>query len=136
MGRHVLGSCCPITLGVTQERQLRKMKAGEGSARLGSQGAGLAGQLRPAAGLVWGVWSGHQLAEPPLLVSLVSGGVCGMWGLLVASPRLAGLVRTAGRSSSGTVASPALSHLVQLRKKGLPGEKRHWAELFGGATSP
>lgn len=58
VGRDVLGSCRPITLGVTQEQQLREMKAGEGSAQLGGRGAGLAGQPRPAAGLVRGVRSG------------------------------------------------------------------------------
>lgn len=30
MGRHILGSCRPITLGVTHEQQLREMKAVEG----------------------------------------------------------------------------------------------------------
>lgn len=136
MGRHVLGSRRPVTLGVTQERQHGEMKAGEGSTQLGVQGAGLAGQLQPASGLVRGVQSGCQLAEPPLLASSVLSGDCGTWGLLVASLGLTGLVQTAGRSSSGTVTSPALPHLVQLWNKGLPGEKRRWAELFGGATSP
>lgn len=54
MGRHILGSCRPITLGVTHEQQLREMKAGKGLVWLYSQGAGLVGQLWLATGLVLG----------------------------------------------------------------------------------
>ena len=38
MGWHVLGSCCPITLGVTQEWQLGEVKAGESLALAGELG--------------------------------------------------------------------------------------------------
>lgn len=92
MGRHILCSCRPIPLGVTHEKQLREMKAGTGLACLDSQGAGLVGQLWLATGLVQGMWSSHQLLSHPLLSSSISAGGCDMWGLLVASTGLAGLV--------------------------------------------
>lgn len=122
MGWHVLGSCHPITLGVTQEPQLGEMKAGEGLARLGNQGTGLAGQPQPAAGLVWGAWSGRWLAKLPLLASSVSGGGCGTWGSVVASLGLAGLVQTTGRSSSHTVTPPALSSPGLAAEEGADGQ--------------
>lgn len=68
------------------------MKAGTGRAWLDSQGAGLVGQLWLAAGLVQGMWSGHRLLSHLLLSSSISAGGCDMWGLLVASTGLAGLV--------------------------------------------
>lgn len=92
VGRHILYSCRPITLGVTHEQQLREMKAGKGLAWLYSQGTGFVRQLWLATGLVWGMWSGHRLLRHLLLSSSVSAGGCNMWGLLVASAGLAGLV--------------------------------------------
>lgn len=92
MGRHILCSCGPITLGVTHEQQLREMKAGTGLVWLYIQGAGLVGQLWLATGLVQGMWSGHRLLSHLLLSSSVSAGGCDMWRLLVASTGLAGLV--------------------------------------------
>lgn len=68
------------------------MKAGTGLVWLYSQGAGLVGQLWLATGLVQGMWSGHRLLSHLLLSSSVSAGDCDMWGLLVASTELAGLV--------------------------------------------
>jgi len=85
-------------------------RGGESRGELGpGWGAGFPGELQPAARLVWGVWSGHQLAEQPLLASSVSGGGCGTLGPMAASPGLVDLVQTVGRSSFGTITSPALS---------------------------
>lgn len=117
VGQHTLGSCLPITLGVTLEQQLREVKAGNSLAWLYSQGAGLVGQLWLATGLVQGMWSGHLL-----LTSSISCGDC--WWLPLDWQVWCW---PSGRSSSGTVTSPMLS---------LPGsaaeEGAGWQTAFRG----
>lgn len=136
MGRHTLGSCLPITLGVTLEQQLREVKAGNSLAWLYSQGAGLVGQLWLATGLVQGMWSGHLL-----LTSSISAGGCDMWGLLVASTGLAGLVLALREVQLWyRDFSNAVPAWFGCRRRGrlancLPWEKRRWTEFFDGATS-